>query len=114
MAKASTARIAPTTTYRRPRRGRAVSGWRRIKLPRFGLYRDERSNPGGRWYIIGKLRAREVHEAYRAREEKPHQVGARSEPAADQTPSVLQLRIRVQLPDSMFIPTAQRSPDKLY
>ena len=51
---------------------------------------------GGRWYIIGVLSAREVPETlYRAREERPNQVGASSEPAAGQTPSALNLRVRI-------------------
>jgi len=41
------------------------------------------------------LTAREVHETQRAQEEKPHQVGASSGPAADQTPSAFQLRARI-------------------
>ena len=50
---------------------------------------------GGRWYIIGVLSAREVQETHRAREEDPEQVAAVGGPNADQTPSALQLRMRI-------------------
>ena len=58
--------------------------------------------PGGRWYIIGVLSAREVQETARAREEEPRQVGASSGPAADQTPSALQMRVRILEMSSVF------------
>jgi Flp pilus assembly CpaE family ATPase len=48
------------------------------------------------------LIAREVQETHRAREEEPNQVGASSEPAADQTPSALQLRTRILEMSSVF------------
>src|SRR5439155_962487 len=52
---------------------------------------------GGRCYSIGVLNAREVPETLqRAREEESHQVAATgSGPAADQAPSVLQMRMRI-------------------
>ena len=59
-------------------------------------------DPGGRWYIIGVLTAREVQETHRAQEEKPHQVGASSGPAADQTPSAVQLRSRILEMSAVF------------
>ena len=58
--------------------------------------------PGGRWYIIDVLSAREVQETARAREEEPRQVGASSGPAADQTPSALQMRVRILEMSSVF------------
>jgi MinD-like ATPase involved in chromosome partitioning or flagellar assembly len=48
------------------------------------------------------LSAREVQETHRAREEEPNQVGASSKPAADQTPSALQLRTRILEMSSVF------------
>jgi Flp pilus assembly CpaE family ATPase len=59
-------------------------------------------DPGGRWYIIGELTPREVREADRAQEEEPNQVAASSRPAADQTPSALQLRIRILEMSTVF------------
>jgi len=51
---------------------------------------------GGRWYIIGVLSAREVPETlHRAWEEETTQVGVSSDPAGGQTPSALQLRVRI-------------------
>src|SRR5207253_9317736 len=52
---------------------------------------------GGGWYSIGVLNAREVPETLqRAREEESHQVAAiGSGPAGDQSPSVLQMRMRI-------------------
>src|SRR6202163_2775539 len=59
-------------------------------------------DPGGRWYIIGELTPREVREADRAQEEEPNQVGASSGPAAGQTPSALQPRIRILEMSTVF------------
>jgi pilus assembly protein CpaE len=51
---------------------------------------------GGRWYIICVLSAREVPEtSARAREEGINQVDSAGRSAADQTPSAVQLRLRV-------------------
>lgn len=49
---------------------------------------------GGRWYIIGVLNAHEVRESHGAGEEEAH-LAASAGPGADQTPSVLQLRVRL-------------------
>jgi Flp pilus assembly CpaE family ATPase len=58
---------------------------------------------GGRWYIIDGLSAREVPETlYRAREEKGRQVGGNSGSAAGQSPSTLQLRVRILEMSSVF------------
>src|SRR6202163_3884340 len=57
---------------------------------------------GGRWYIIGELTPREVREADRAQEEEPNQVGASSGPAAGETPSALQLRVRILEMSTVF------------
>jgi Flp pilus assembly CpaE family ATPase len=59
-------------------------------------------DPGGRWYIIGELTPREVREADRAQEEEPNQVAASSGPAAGETPSALQLRIRILEMSTVF------------
>lgn len=59
-------------------------------------------SPGGRWYIIGELNAREVQVTARAREEEPRQVGAESNPAADESPSAVQLRMRILEMSSVF------------
>jgi pilus assembly protein CpaE len=48
------------------------------------------------------LTAPEVHKANRALEERPNEVGASSGPAADQTPSALQLRIRILEMSTVF------------
>jgi Flp pilus assembly CpaE family ATPase len=59
-------------------------------------------DPGGRWYIIGELTPREVREADRAQEEEPNQVAASSGPAAGETPSALQSRIRILEMSTVF------------
>jgi Flp pilus assembly CpaE family ATPase len=57
---------------------------------------------GGRWYIIGVLSAREVQETHRAREEDPQQVAAGSGASTDQSPSALQLRMRMLEMSAVF------------
>ena len=48
------------------------------------------------------MTAREVLETQRAQEEEPHEVGASSGPAADQTPSAFQLRARILEMSTVF------------
>jgi Flp pilus assembly CpaE family ATPase len=59
-------------------------------------------DPGGRWYIIGVLTAREVQETQRAQEERADQVGSTSGRGADQTPSAVQLRARILEMSAVF------------
>ena len=75
---------------------------------------DARVDPGGRWYIIGVLNARELPQGRGAGEEGT-QVATGGEHGADQ-PSVLQLRVRLlemssvfaELPDGVLRALARR------